>query len=215
MVGEGSSASAGVVYSSVPDLTTGYAYGAWFSGDGPTMEFYQGQVYGPYYFEPIDRFTLTKTANIDRVNLAVYDSYSPSPPDFTMEIYNSAHSAIEFSQLINPSILTNNNGEMVVTGSVSNLHLAAGTYWVGFYNPDFMTLPGFSTGNGSLIETEAHTGTDLGKLLPGLFNDVGGNLGYQFIDTAVPEPTSWALLILGIAMVGIAARRRAAFANLT
>ena len=89
-----------------------------------------------------------------------------------------------------------------VTGLISPLNLAAGTYWAGFYafNLGLPTLPG---GNGTAIDTNPPgSGTS--------FETIGGNLAYQLVGniSAVPEPSTWAMMLLGFAGVGVMAYRR-------
>ena len=177
-----------VVYSSVPDLTN-HNNNAWCS-----------DCYGGGSYEPLDQFTLGSAASITSLDLAQYAGYDTG--SFTLEIYNSDHSAILFSQALSGT----NTGGTIYNASVTGLNLAAGTYWAGFIAPR-LAIWGFDTGNGSLIETTPHTGQQTNDYL-------GGNTGYIFYGTSAssptPEPASWALMLGGFGLVGGAMRSRRA-----
>jgi len=173
-----------IIYQSVPDLLAGNNAG-WCS-----------DCYGGGVYEPLDQFTLSSGASITSFDLA--QQLGGQTTDFTIEIYNSDHSAILFSQAVNAALTYDVNNTVVAHASVTGLNLAAGTYWAGFIAP-VMYLQGFSTGNGSLIDsTPPHTGSNTFQL--------GGNTGYIFYGAGVPEPASWALMIGGFGMGGAAMR---------
>jgi len=176
-----------VIYASVPDLTATYS-SAWCS-----------DCYGGNNYEPLDQFTLTSAASITSLDLAQQSGYSSA--NFTFEIYNSDHSAILFSQELNATDILDVNNTSVFHATVTGLDLAAGTYWAGFIAP-YMGLPGLPGGNGSLIDTTPHTGTNLFGL--------GGNTGYIFYGASspAPEPASWAMMLGGFGLVGGAMRSR-------
>jgi hypothetical protein len=71
---------------------------------------------------------------------------------------------------------------------------------VGFIAP-YMAASGFDDGgNGSLIDTTPHTGHEILAL--------GGDTGYQF-SSAVPEPSTWAMMLIGFAGLGFVGYRQA------
>ncbi len=186
-------ARADVVYQSIPDL-----------GAAPDINSWCSDCYGGTTFEPLDPFTLSSNATITGFNLMAQDyaGYSATAP-ITVEIYNGDHTAIIFSQAVNPTFVSGTTyGVSMVTSSLSGLSLAAGSYWIGFIGESY-AVPGYSGGNGGLIDTTPHTGIHL--------FDLGGNLGYQLLGDAggaVPEPATWALMIGGFGLAGATLRRR-------
>jgi len=192
----GSAAQAAVVYQSVPDLNTGRTGTEWCSS-----------CYGSY--EPLDQFTLAAPAAITGFQLSTYayGGYS-GLGGFTVEIYNAAHDAILFSQAVAPTLLSSSGQDDIVGGALSGLTLAAGTYWIGFEANYFAVSDYYGVGNGSLIDTNPHTGVQN--------YDFGGphNIGYVLTGGAVPEPATWALMLTGFGLAGatLRSRRRQALA---
>ena len=190
-----SAANASVVFSSVPNLNV-----------APVVNDYcSGCSFGT--FEPLDMFTLGSAASISGFNLvaglAGGSGYPPVQP-LTVEIYNSTHTSIISSQLVSTSLVaTTAFNTDIVTGALSGLNLSAGDYWIGFFAQDF-TVSSFNGGNGSLIETVPHTGQNTSNVT------LQGDTGFQLLDSvsAVPEPSTWAMMILGFAGVGFMAYRR-------
>jgi hypothetical protein len=181
-------ADAAVVYSSIPNLNVSPILNAWCS-----------DCYGGGTYEPLDNFTLGSSASISGLNLVTQTGYYEGLSGFTLEVYNSSHSAILFSEAISPTLVANTAyNTSILTGTVSGLSLGAGNYWIGFIAP-VMGVPGFSGGNGSLIDTTPHTGIEVQVL--------GGDTGYQLL-SAVPEPSTWAMMLLGFAGLGFAGYRR-------
>jgi hypothetical protein len=186
-------ASAAVLYSSVPNLAATPNYQGICSSCSGT-------------FEELDQFTLSTSATITGLNLVTYAPTSTynGLGGFTFEVYDSTHSTILFStpttSVTTLSVLTNVNIE--VTADISALDLSAGTYWAGFVaqNLAVAILPG---GNGfNILTTTPHSGVGS--------NTYTGNIGYQLLGSvsSVPEPSTWAMMILGFAGVGFMAYRR-------
>jgi hypothetical protein len=180
-----------VVYSSIPDLTVNPDINAWCSSCSGS-------------WEPLDNFTLSNATSIGGFNLVTQTGYGDSS-NFTIDIFNSNHTNILFSQNVTSTPVSNTDfNTTIVTGSLSGLNLAAGSYWIGFdsYN---MATPGFySGGNGSLIDSQTpHSGS--ADYIP------GGNIGYQLLGAsvaAVPEPESYAMLLAGLGLMGFMVRRK-------
>lgn len=184
-----------ILDSSIPDLNVFSWNNAYCSDCGPAAQ-----------DQPLSKFVLSGSASITALNLVtgpIYgDSLYAGLGGFTFEIYNSDHSTIVFSQPLIPSLVTATffNTD-IITASVSGLDLTDGTYWAGFY-ADVLGLPGFEKGaTGLLIETIPHTGTEQFPL--------EGNIGFQLLGnvSAVPEPATWAMLMVGFAGIGLAGYR--------
>jgi hypothetical protein len=181
-------ARAAVVYQSVPDFSLGTSTGEWCS-----------DCYGGATYEPLEQFTLSSGASITGLVLSIYNAGGYGPTNFTFEVYDSTHSTILFAQTVSPTIVTANATDAIVSANVSGLNLASGTYWAGFIAP-FFAVSGFDGGPATLIDTVPHTGVQNA--------DLPGDLGFQLLTGAVPEPSTWAMMILGFAGLGFMAYRR-------
>ena len=186
-------ARADIVYSSVPDLDAPYITNSWCSSCGNV-------------FQPLDQFTLSTSATITGLNLLTYNGNTAYDGlgGFTFDVFNSTHTALLFSTPVSAVTLVQTLPGHIdeVTGLISPLNLAAGTYWAGFYAV-YLGLPTLPGGNGSAIVTNP-PGSGI------LFETIGGNLAYQLVGniSAVPEPSTWAMMILGFAGIGFMAYRR-------
>jgi len=186
--------NASVVYSSVPNLNVASINNAYCSGCSGALE-------------PLDNFTLGSAASVNGFNLVTGPTYLGSTylglGGLTVEVYNSTHSAIIFSEAVVPTlVMTTAFATDIITGNLSGLNLAAGDYWIGFFAFN-LGVAAFSGGNNSLIDTNPHSGVNNGDILPG-----SGNSGYQLLASGVPEPSTWAMMLLGFAGLGFMAYRR-------
>lgn len=189
------SAQAGVVYSSIPDLDIAEDSGGLLCSS----------CFGDY--EPLDEFTLSSAETITGFKLVtgIGPAYG-ADGHFTIEIYNAAHNAVIFSQAVvaiagvtTPDTL---NPTHIVSASLSGLTLPAGTYWFGAVNNHELGLPGFNGANDILV-TYPHTGIK-DPSIQGNFV----SLGFQLLNSTVPESSTWAMLVFGIGGIGALARRR-------
>lgn len=180
-------ASATVIYSSIPNLdvisTSG---GLWCSScEG--------------LYEPLDKFTLDQPAAIRGFNLVTGAGVYSAAGQFTIEIYDAERSKILFSEHVSARFVENTVDTLdpseIVTGRLSGLNLPAGTYWFAAFNDTLLGLPGFSGGNGSLIQTIPHTGVEVTP------DFAVGNLGYQLL-SAAPESSTWAMMLTGLGGLG-------------
>lgn len=160
-------------------------------------------------YEVLDQFTLSTSATITGLNLVTYTpgGIYEGLGGFTFEVYNSTHSTILFSMPTTPGsvsvVATTGSQDAEITASISALNLSAGTYWAGFVaqNLALAILPG---GNDSAFLTSSpHTGGPVSVTY-------AGDTGYQLLGevSAVPEPSTWAMMILGFAGIGFMAYRR-------
>jgi hypothetical protein len=159
-------------------------------------------------YEELDQFTLSTSATITGLNLVTYTPGGTYEGlgGFTFEVYNSTHSTILFSMPTTPGsvsvVATTGSQDAEITASISALNLSAGTYWAGFVaqNLALAILPG---GNGfNILTTTPHSGVGS--------NSYTGNIGYELLGSvsAVPEPSTWAMMILGFGGIGFMAYRR-------
>lgn len=191
------SASAGVLYQSTPSLNGGGTY--WCS-----------DCFGGTGYQALDPFTLRSSASITGVDVVTFnDSGFDGLVPFTVDVYSSNDpSALVFSQSVTTTLVSSGsdvNGFSydVVHADLSGLSLAGGQqYWISF-NAPFLAI-GDSPGNnnGAVQWSPPGSGTSV---------SLGDNLEYALyggVAGGVPEPATWAMLILGMAMIGFAVRRR-------
>jgi hypothetical protein len=189
-------ARAKVVYSSIPNLDVAENSGGLLCST----------CFGVY--EPIEKFRLATQRTITGFNLVtgIGPAYG-GDGKFTIEIYNAAHDAIVFSQPVvsvpgqqTPDKL---NPTHIVSGDLSGLTLGPGTYWFAAVNDQELGLPGFKGDKHHVLITFPHTGVP-DPAAHGNFV----SLGFQLLTTAVPEPSTWAMLVCGVGGIGALARGR-------
>ncbi|HEX4712389.1 PEPxxWA-CTERM sorting domain-containing protein [Phenylobacterium sp.] len=134
-------------------------------------------------------------------------------PAATSDIYDVTSSISSFG--IDPAL--NGVGDGLAETSIAGLHLDAGAYWIGVSGMDWsFGWSAYDMGQGS-----APAGEDVS--FGGAPNPVGPgtySLGYRIFgnpDPAgpVPEPATWAMMLIGIGGLGAMLRRRRTQAGLT
>lgn len=128
-------------------------------------------------------------------------------PAATANIYDVTSSISSFG--IDPAL--NGVGDGLAETSIAGLHLAAGTYWIGVSGMDWSFGWGaFNMGEGGAPQGEyVSVGGGAAKAVgPGTYS-----LGYRIFGdldpaSAVPEPSTWAMMIVGFGGVGAVLRRR-------
>lgn len=99
--------------------------------------------------------------------------------------------------------------DLAATLDGAPITLEAIQFWLGGFarggfDAHTAALQSFSAYGPQLFSGSTHTPT----LLEGAFVTSGGDLSITPVGAAVPEPQSWALMILGFATAGAALRRR-------
>jgi hypothetical protein len=189
MVLAAGTADAGVIFSSIPDLTVA-PEGDW----NATTAAVAGS------------FTLTKTELV--TGFAVVADLTS---DLSFESFYIAadDNGKPGEELLGAAGTPGNGMTYTVTPSDTRLfniliptgpiRLAPGTYWFGISSPQ-TGVEGFSGGSGSMVQCSETLTT---------CTPTGQTMGFDVLSTgsAVPEPATWAVMILGLFMLGAAARR--------
>ncbi len=198
------SASAATVFQSIPDLAAAYA--------GLAASDLGGRGY-----QVFDTFSLSSPANITDVWFDVQTAYfSLTSTSVTLSVWSLSAGppgTSLFSQTVPPTdflSVVNNGSTSTVEVSLAGLDLSDGTYDISFYNPDILGVPWYSGGSGLAYWAG-----------PGANFFLGGSAGFALCTAApcvlsvpppppaVPEASTWAMMLLGFASLGFVAYRRA------
>jgi hypothetical protein len=183
-------AGAATVFQSLPDLTIA-PNGNWCSScEGAYRAF--------------DSFTLGSAETIASVTFAVSSNYHfPSPVDVSFWNSDGGRPSTQISSAVYaPGGFTSAVDTIYNTTLVSvdySQSLAAGTYFVSFYSSTGLAVPSFVGGGGNFYLSGDPRNGGHGESAAFSLDGATG---------AVPEPVSWALMVVGFGLVGAAARRR-------
>jgi hypothetical protein len=153
-----------------------------------------------------DTFTLINNSDIEAVTVSLY-SY-PFPVSVNLSIWGISGGLPSdqlFSQTFTPSDFASvvYLDRAIVTVNPTSLSLLAGTYDISFYNPDpgsdGLALKAYSGGSGLLYQDTIFLRASAGFILSG-----------EPMTAGVPEPSTWAMMLLGFAGIGFAAHRQRA-----
>ena len=212
-----SNASADVLFQSRPDPTSSVnSGGVWCSPcavqGSPSFS------YAPTA-QVFNQFTLSSASSITNVNF-VYDNRSNNPSGITLGIFEvgagGAPGTELFSQTFTAGELSsapipptqNVSGLVVGTLNPIGLDLGAGTYEISFFGSSVLLMAAFTNATNFYVENQPFSGT-LFLTNQGLSFSLDGTV------SSVPEPSTWAMMILGFAGVGFMAYRRRKTAALT
>jgi hypothetical protein len=192
-----STAQAGVIYQSIPDLSVAPSanYCSQCASDGQNI----GQF-----------FTLSSSATANTLSFVADNNYD-WPTSVTVALFQDGGSnTIGTSVYQNTfssfaSDVNTGNGTDVVTVNLGSVALSAGAYDLFIYNGNNFGFSAF-TGSGNLIYRFADAGS--GPTTGNGYNHLSGADVGVALSSAVPEPSTWAMLLLGFAGVGFMAFRR-------
>ena len=143
-------------------------------------------------------------------------------PGYRIHNGNANHNAFAFSILGNPNVTVSNLTTGFAAISTSNTStITAPPFGTFFTAIDCTTCgPGYDGASKALLSFKVGSASPLSLASLGsnsgvyfttdLINASGktGNVGATFATTAVPEPATWAMMLLGFGMIGFAMRKR-------
>jgi hypothetical protein len=191
-------ASAGTIFQSLPDLTVAPVVAGYCSSCNAFLPF---RIY--------DSFTLASAATVNTVTFAIDTSFyagnsvnvgffarNGALPGASIASYDFAPS--QFTNVT--SLMTGERTRALVTVDIGSLALGAGDYAISFFNPAGLSIPAYANPGGSLYQS--------GNFFSPSTFYADRSAAFSLASAAVPEPASWAMMIIGFGLVGAARRRR-------
>ena len=171
-----------------------------------------------YGFSVSDSFTLTQAATVTGVNFGVW-----SQPNDVMQTVDWGITANPADYVDNGTAAVTTNLTGAVDGkfnyyslandsfSTGSVHLAAGTYYLVLQNA--VTNTGspiyWDESDGASSATESYIGNLANYSAP----NTTGSESFQILGGAVPEPATWAVMLVGFGGVGAVMRSRRKLAS--
>jgi hypothetical protein len=145
-----------------------------------------------------DSFTLTSASTITGIEFAAVATTRPSTVDWGIE---AAPTFVD-QGTASPSSTLEYGGTDALFGyqsdfSIPSLTLSAGTYWLALQN-------GASTDGGGMFW---NTNFGPSAAVSSQYGSVPSE-SFTIFGSPTPEPASWAMMLLGVGMIGFAMRRR-------
>lgn len=195
-----SATSAATLFQSIPDLIVAPAVAGYCSSCNPFLQF---RIY--------DSFTLARDSTVNRVTFALdtgfYAGNSVNVGFFNLNgalpgtaIANYTFAPSQFTS-ITPIAAFGERSGALVSVDIGALALVAGSYDISFFNPNGLSIPGYANPGGKLYQS--------GNFFQASQFYPDKSAAFALTGTAVPEPASWALMIVGFGLTGSALRRRA------
>ena len=188
---------AGTLFQSLSDLTVAPVVAGYCSSCNAFLPF---RIY--------DTFTLGQASTINTVTFALDTSFyagnSVNVGFFNLAgaLPGTAVASFDFTpeQFTNViSIPGDPRSRAIVTVDIGSLALAAGTYDISFFNANGLSIPAYANPGGSLYQSGNFF--QAGQFYPD--RSAAFSLG-----GTVPEPASWALMIVGFGLVGTSLRKK-------
>lgn len=193
-------AQAATIFQSLPDLTVAPVVAGYCSSCNAFLPF---RIY--------DQFSLGSDAIINSVTFALdtgfYAGNSVNVGFFARndalpgaQLASFDFTPAQFSAFV--PIETTERTRALVTVDIGALSLAAGNYSISFYNPNGLSIPAYFNPGGALYQS--------GNFFQAsqFYPDRSAAFSLDSAAGAVPEPASWALMIVGFGLVGGTMRRR-------
>ena len=209
-------ALAGAAFAAVPGASAAVLFQSIPSLNAQPTHFYCSTCSAFFNQRQYDTFTFTGNSTISSVTFNVEnDSVVAIPSSLQVGFFNVATpggpagsliQSFTFSPANFSSQVTTAYGERgvaTITVPVS-LSLAGGNYDISFYSSAGLGVTAYAGGSGLLSQTQPSFPG------PAFLPHPGESLGFQLngITAAVPEPSTWAMMILGFFGVGLMAYRR-------
>ncbi len=192
-------ASAGTIFQSLPDLTVAPVVAGYCSSCNPFLQF---RIY--------DSFSLVSAATVNTVTFAIDTSFNAGNsvnvgffarngalPGASIASYDFAPA--QFTNVT--SLMTGERTRALVTVDIGSLALGAGDYAISFFNPAGLSIPAYANPGGSLYQSGNFFSPST------FYADRSAAFSLDAAAAAVPEPASWAMMIIGFGLVGAARRR--------
>ncbi len=197
-------ASAGTIFQSLPGLTVAPVVAGYCSSCNPFLQF---RIY--------DSFSLASAATINSVTFAIDTSFNAGNsvnvgffgrngalPGASIASYD--FTPAQFTGVT--PLMTGERTRALVTVDIGSLALGAGDYAISFFNPAGLSIPAYANPGGSLYQSGNFFSPST------FYADRSAAFSLDSATAAVPEPASWAMMIIGFGLVGAARRRRVAVA---
>lgn len=160
-----------------------------------------------------ERFSLTQAATISGVDLLISRTYGSnwSP---TVSIWDASRSHQLYSQTIAFGTYATDNSifskATILKLDLNGPRLEAGSYYMSWYEPVAMAIPTTFIWPGQGLQ-QSYSPNDLTTQVidwaAGPYLQQGA--AFQVLTAPVPEPSTYALMTAGLAVVGVVSRRRA------
>ncbi len=208
MIGMMSQASSAVLYATIPNLNSSLNGGGWCSPCSAAS----GLVPGAQNEQVFSQFTLASDSSISSVRF-IFDNRSDFSSGIALGIFQVGAAGVPGGQLFSETFLpaqvssiASSAGQNSSIGTVDpqSLTLAAGTYYLSLFGDPTLLLANEGGAFDFYFENDPFLGSGLLSNQQNVI-ELDGSLA-----SAVPEPSTWAMMILGFFGVGFMAYRRRA-----